>query len=58
MIFEGQHNVGLNLNWDIQAQEKTKAHGRQKLSKLKIAKRFEDIIYGRFIFEVANSVIY
>ena len=40
----GQLNLGLNLDLDIEAQEKTQAHGTDTLYKLMVAKLFEHII--------------
>ena len=30
-LFDGELNIGIELNLDIEAQKKTKAHGRQRL---------------------------
>ena len=56
-VFDGQLNLGLDLDLDIEAQEKTKAHGRQRLYKLKVAKRFEHIIFGIYILQYANFLL-
>ena len=53
----GQLNFSLNLDLDIEAQEETKANGIEKLYKLKMDKRFEHIILGSFILEVANGLL-
>ena len=49
-----QLNLGLNLDLDIEAQEETKNPGTDKLYKLKVAERFEHIMFAIFILEVAN----
>ena len=51
----GQLNLGLDLNLDIEAQNETQAYGPDKLYKLKRAKRFESIIFGIVIIDVANG---
>ena len=51
----GQLNFGLNLDLDIEAKEETKANGTERIYNLKVAKRFEHIIFGIFILEVANG---
>ena len=53
----GQLNLGLNLDLDIEAQEETKDPGTDKLYKLKVAKRFEHIMFAIFILEVANGFL-
>ena len=44
----GQLNICLNLDLDIEAQEETKANGIARLYKLKVAKRFEHIMFCNF----------
>ena len=53
----GQLNFGLDLDLDIEAHEETKAHGTNKLYKLKVAKRFEHIMFAIFILEIVNGVL-
>ena len=52
-----QLNFGLNLDLNIEAQEETKANGIERLYKLKVAKRFEHIMFAIFILEVANGLL-
>ena len=54
-IIDGQIHLGLDLDSDINAQAKTKAHGTDKLYKFKVAKQFEYIMFAIFIFEVVNG---
>ena len=53
-FINSQINLGLSLDLDIKAQKETEAHDQQKLYKLKIAKRFEYIIFGIYILQYAN----
>ena len=53
----GQLNFGLDLNLDIEAQKETKSHGTDKLYKLKMAKKFEHIMFAIIILEVVNGVL-
>ena len=52
-----QLNLGLDLDLDIEAQEETTVNGRHRLYKLRVAKRFEHIIFGIYIFQYANFFI-
>ena len=54
----GQLNFGLDFNFDIKIQEKTKTNGFKKLYKVKVAKRFEHIIFKIFISEVTNNLYF
>ena len=53
----GQLNFGLNLDLDIETQEKTKAHSTDKLYKLKVDQWFKHIIVEIFIVEVVNGLL-
>ena len=53
----GQLNLGLNLDLDIEAQEEKKDPGTDKLYKLKVAERYEHIMFVIFILEVANGFL-
>ena len=53
----GQLNFGLDLDLDIKAQEWSKANGTKILYILKVAKRFEHIIFGIFILKITNGLI-
>ena len=39
-LFDDKLNLRLNIDLDIEAQDKTNAHGRQRLYKRKVANRF------------------
>ena len=52
----GKLNFGLDLDLDIETQEKTIANDSKWLYKLKFAKRFEHLIFGHFILEVTNGL--
>ena len=51
-LIDGQINLGLNLDLDIEAHKKTQAHDRQKVYKRKVAKRFEYIIFGIYMLQL------
>ena len=53
----GQLNLGLNVDLDIEAQEETKDPGTDKLYMLKVAKRFEHIMFAIFILKEANGFL-
>ena len=52
----GQLNLNLHLDLDIDVQKQTKANGINNLYKLKVAKRFEHIIFAIFILAVVNNL--
>ena len=56
-LIDGQINLGLNLDLDIEAHKKTQAHDRQKVYKRKVAKRFEYIIFGNYILQYVNVLL-
>ena len=61
--YYGQLNFGLNvyiyiyIYIYIEAQEETKAHGTDKLYKVKVDRRFEHIMFASFIYDVVNGVL-
>ena len=56
-LIDGQLNLGLNFDLDIEAQNEAEAHDRQKVYKLKMAKKFEYIIFGIYILQYANFLL-
>ena len=52
-----QLNFGLNLDLDIEAQKKTIDPGTDKLYKLKVANKFEQIMFAIFILVVPNGFL-
>ena len=56
-IIDGQINLGLDLDLDLESQKETKAHDCLRVYKLKVATRFEHIIFGFYILQVANFLL-
>ena len=56
-MLDGQLNLGLDLDLDIKTQKETNSHGRQRLYKLKIAKKFKHIIFEIYILQYANFLL-
>ena len=56
-IIDGQINLGVDLELDIEAQNETDALDRQKVYKLMVAMRFEYFIIGIYILQYANLLL-
>ena len=56
-LIDGQINLGLNLDLDIEDQKETEDHDCQRVYKLKVAKRFEYIIFGIYILQYVNVLL-
>ena len=54
-LLYNQLNLRLSVDLDIEAQEETKAHGTDKVYKLKVTKKFEHIMFAIFILEETNG---
>ena len=56
-LINGQLNLGLDLDLDLEAQNNIKDIDRVKVYKLKVAKRFEYIIWGIYIIQFCNYLL-
>ena len=56
-IIDGQLNLGLDLDSDIEAQKETEAYYRLRVYKLRVAKWFEYIMFGLYILQYANFLL-
>ena len=57
-LTDGQLNLGLNCDLDLEAQNETNNHDRVKVYKLKVAKRLEYIILGIYILQCSNYLLF
>ena len=57
-LFNRKFDLGLDVDYDKEEQEKTKFQERLKVNKLKYAKRFKIIRYNCFILQSVNVLIF
>ena len=57
VIIDGQINLGLDLDSDIEADKTTEAHDSLKVYKLRVAKKFEYIIFSLYILQYAKVLL-
>ena len=56
-MIDGQINLGLDIDLDRESQKKTETQDCLTVYKLKVAKRFEYIIFGLYILQYANVLL-
>ena len=56
-IIDGQINIGLDWDSDIESQTETDAHYPLRVNKQRVAKRFEYIIFGQYILQYFNFLL-
>ena len=57
-LANSQLDLGLDLVYDIEAQENSNSLNRKELYKLKLTNRCEHIIFCFFILQSANVLLY